>query len=84
MHFSKKSCHLSSAGPDIAPYGSHCSASNRVILNSFIPNVKNKDSENIKTGSVNTVFLTYIKSKRRTFEGIPDILRIIYLISGIL
>ena len=41
MHFSKKLCHLSSAGPEIAAFGSHCSVSfTPLILNWFVPNVK--------------------------------------------
>ena len=57
MHFSKRSCHLSSAGPGIVAFGRHCSANFRPILNWFIPKVKLKyeDSENVKRDHVNTV-----------------------------
>ena len=50
MHFSKKSGRLSSAGPEILVFGSHCSAKFQPILDCFAPNLKLKyeDSENIK------------------------------------
>ena len=57
MHFSKKSDRLSSAGPEIQAFVSHCSANFQPILNCFIPNFKLKyeESENIKADRVSTV-----------------------------
>ena len=57
MHFPKKSGHLSSAGPEILVFVSHCSANFQPILNCFETNFKLKyeDSENIKADRVNAV-----------------------------
>ena len=57
MHFSKKSGRLSTAGPEIQAFVSHCSANFQPILNCFIPNFKLKyeESENIKADRVSTV-----------------------------
>ena len=50
MNFLKKSGRLSSAGPEILAFVSHCSANFQPILDFFIPNFKLKyeDSGNIK------------------------------------
>ena len=46
---------LSSAGPEILAFGSHCSANFQPISDCFVPNIKlkYKDSENIKADGVN-------------------------------
>ena len=71
MHFSKKSCRLSSAGPDITALGSHYSANFRPIFNWFISKVdlKDEDSENIKAERVNTVVFNLHQINRGTFLG---------------
>ena len=58
MHFSKKSGRLSSEGPDVLAFGSHCLAKFQPILNCFIPKFKLKyeDSENIKTDCADSHF----------------------------
>ena len=75
MHFSKKSGRLSSAGPEILPFVSHCSANFQPILDCFIPNFKLRyeDSENVKAGSVNTVVLNLHQIKRQRFFGTPGV-----------
>ena len=69
VHFSKKSGCLSSAGPEILAFGSHCSANFQSILDYFIPKltIKYEDSENIKTGGVNTVGFNLHQIKQELF-----------------
>ena len=69
MHFSKKSGGLSSAGPKILAFGSHCSANFQMVLDCFIPNFKLKydNSGNIKADCINTVVFSLHQIKRRAF-----------------
>ena len=62
---------MSSGNPEIAAFGSHCSAKFRPVLNWFIPNIKLKseDSENLKTNCVNTVVFNLHRTKQRKFFG---------------
>ena len=72
--FSKKSGRLSLAGPEILAFGSHCSAKFEPILDYCIRNstLKYKDSENIKTNSVNTdVFNLHQIKQRNSCLGDP-------------
>ena len=57
MHFSKKSVRLSSEGPEILAFGSHCLVNFQAVLDCFISNFKLKyeESENIKADRVNAV-----------------------------
>ena len=66
MHFSKKSCRLSSAGPETAAFDSHCPVNFRPILSWFLPNGKLKygDSENLKTDLVNAVVFNLPKQNQ--------------------
>ena len=75
MHFSKKSGRLSSAGPEILAFVSHCSANSQLILDCFIPNfqLKYDDSDNTKADRVNTVVFNLHQIKRRAFFGTPGI-----------
>ena len=75
MHSSKKSGRLSSAGPEILDFGSHCSTTQfKMILYSFIPNFKLKyeDSENIKTDHEDTVVFSLHQIKQRIFFETPS------------
>ena len=77
MHFSKKnSGRLSSNGPEILAFGSHCLANLQPILDCLMPNFKLKyeDSENVKTGSVNKVAFNLYQIKQRVFLGHPVVL----------
>ena len=76
MHFSKKSGRLSSAGPEIQAFVSHCSVNFQPILDCFIPDVKFKyeDSENVNTDHVNTVVFNLHQIQRRSFFGTPGII----------
>ena len=58
---------LSSAGPEILAFGSHCSAKFLPILECFTPNFKLKyeDSENIKTDRLNAVVFNLHQNKQR-------------------
>ena len=69
MHFPKKSCWLTSAGPEILGFVSHCSANFQPILGCFVPNfnLKYEDSEHIKTDLVNTVLFNLHRIKRQVF-----------------
>ena len=69
----EKSGSLSSTEPESLDFSSHCSVNFQPIFNCFIPNVKLKyeKSENVKTGRVNTVVSTHIKSNKGTFFGTP-------------
>ena len=69
FNFSKKSSCLSSTGPEILAFGSHCSANIQPILNCFIPNLKLKyqDSENMIMDCVNTVVFNSHQIKERNF-----------------
>ena len=69
MHFPKKSGRLSSAGPQILDFVSHCSANFQPILDCSIPNLKYEDSENVKADRVNTVVFNLIKSNVGHFFG---------------
>ena len=57
VHFSKKLGRLSSVGPEILAFVSHCSANFKPIMDCFIPNFKLKyeDPDNRKADHVNTV-----------------------------
>ena len=63
----------SSAGAKILAFGSHCLANFRLILDSFIPNLKLKyeDSENIKADLVSIVVFNLHQIKRWAFWGHP-------------
>ena len=67
VRFLKKSGRLSSASPEILYFGSYCSANFQPILHCFIPDFKLKygDSENTKTGRVNTVIFNLHQIKQR-------------------
>ena len=69
--FRKKSRHLSSVGPKILAFGSHCSAKFQSIFDCAIRNfkLKHEDSENIKTYRVNTVIFKLHQIKQRNFLG---------------
>ena len=75
--FSKKSGWLSSAGPEIQAYVSHCSANFQPILDCFIPNFKLKyeNSENVKADLVNTDFIRFQLTSNQTSDifGTPSI-----------
>ena len=66
VHFSKK-LGLSSAGPEILAFVSHCSTNFQQILDRFIMNFKLKyeDSENITADGVNTVVFNLHQIKRQ-------------------
>ena len=77
MHFSeKKSGRLSSAGPEILAFGSHCSAKFQPIFDFFIPNFKLR-YENLenkkKTNRLDTVVFNLRQIKQRNL-GHPVIL----------
>ena len=69
MHFSKKSGRLSSAGPEIQAFVSHCLANVQPILDCSVSNfmLKYDDSENVKADRVNTVVVSLHQIKRRAF-----------------
>ena len=69
MHFPEKSGRLSSVGPEILVFSSHCSANFQPILDCFMPNVKYEDSENIKTDRVTTVVFNLNQIKQKNFFG---------------
>ena len=74
MHFSKKSDCLSSAGPEILAFISHCTANFLQILDCFISNFKLKyeDSENTKADCVNVVrFQLTSNQTSGVFSGTP-------------
>ena len=66
----EKSGRLSSAGPEILAFGSHCSAKFQPILDCFIPNFKLKyeDSENININYVDTVVFNLHQIKQRNLS----------------
>ena len=76
VHFSKNLGRLSSAGPDILAFGSHCLANSQPIVDCVIPKFKLKyeDSENIDTDHVHTVFSNLHQIKQRNFFGSPGTL----------
>ena len=76
VHFSEKAGRLSSGGPEIFAFGSHCSANFRPNLNCFIPNykLKYKDSENITTDRATAVVFKPHQIKKRNFFGTPSII----------
>ena len=63
IYFTKELGRLSSAGPEILVFVSHCSANFQPIFDCFIPNLnlKYEDSENIKADCIQSLS-TYIKS----------------------
>ena len=71
MHFlkKKKTVRLSSAGPEILAFVSHCSVNFQPILDCFIPKFKLKygNLENIKADCVHTVVLNLLHIKRQAF-----------------
>ena len=69
--FRKKSGRLSSRGPEILIFGTHCSANFQPILDCFIPKFKLEydDVENIKTYCVNTVVFNLHQIKQSKFFG---------------
>ena len=69
VHFSKKLGCLSSVGPDVLAFVSHCSANFQPILDCFIPNLKLKyeDPENMKADRVDTVVFNLRQIKSRVF-----------------
>ena len=69
LHFSRKSCCLSSGGPEIAGFHSHYSANFPPTLSWFISNVKLKyeDSDDIKTDRENTLIFNLHDKNRGTF-----------------
>ena len=70
VHFSKRSGRLSSAGSEILPFGSHCSANFQPILDCFILKFKLEYDvlENVKTDRVtNAVVLNLNQIKRLNF-----------------
>ena len=69
VYLSKKSGRLSSAGPEIQAFVSHCLANFYSILDCFTPNFKLKyqDLENAKADHVNTVAFNLHQIKRRAF-----------------
>ena len=69
IHFSKKSDRLSSVGPEILTFGSHCSANFQPILDRFIPKFKLEydNLENIKTDRLNTVIFNLHQIKQSKF-----------------
>ena len=69
MYFLKKSDRLSSTGPEITAFVSHCSANFQLILDYFIPNFKYEDSENMKADLVNTVVFNVHHIKHSAFLG---------------
>ena len=74
MQFFEKSGRLSLEGPEILPFGSHCSANFQPILRCFIPNLKlkYKDSENIKTNCSDAVVFNFHQIKEgNLFLGHP-------------
>ena len=75
-HFPKKSDRLSSTGPGILIFGSHCSANFQLILDCFIPKFKLEydDLENIKTDRVSTGVFSLHQVKRLKFFGTPGTL----------
>ena len=70
--FRKKSGRLSSAGPEIQAFVSHCSANLQPILDYFIANFKLKyeNSDNVKADRVNTVVFNLHQNKRRTLDTV--------------
>ena len=81
MHFSKKSGRLSSEGPDVLAFGSHCSAKFQPILNCFIPKFKLKyeDSENVKTDCADSHFqITSNQTEKVFFLGHQVLLYVVY------
>ena len=64
---------LSSVGPEILAFISHCSANFQPIMDCFIPKFKLKceDPDNTKADRVNTVVFNLHQIKRRTFFGTP-------------
>ena len=75
VHLSKKSSRLSSVGPEILAFVSHCSANFQPILDSFIPifKLKYEDSENIKADRVTTVVFN-LNQTSGVFLGHPVVL----------
>ena len=69
MYFSKRSDRLSSTGPEILAFGSHCSANFQPISNYFIPDfiLKYEDPENVKTGCLNTGVFNLHEIKEKSF-----------------
>ena len=69
MHLSKNLGDLSSAGPEILAFGSHCLAKFQPISNCCIPNfnLKYEDSDDMKTDRVDTVNFKLHKIKQRKF-----------------
>ena len=57
VHFSKKLGRLSSVGPEILAFVSHCLANFLAVMDCFIPSfkLKYKDPYNTKADRVNTV-----------------------------
>ena len=60
---------MSSAGPEILAFVSHCLANFQPILDCFIQNFKLKyeDSENVKADRINTVVSNSHQTNRRAF-----------------
>ena len=69
VHFSKRLGDLSSAGPEVLAFGSHCSAKFQLIFGCFTPNLKCKDSENIRTYCIDMIVSNHIKSNKESFFG---------------
>ena len=73
MYFSKKPDRLSSVGPEILAFGSHCLAKFQTILDCFIPHFKLKyeDSENMKANRIDVVIFKLHQIKQIKFFRTP-------------
>ena len=75
VHFSEKSCPLSTANPKILAFVTYCSANFQQISDFFMPNFKlmYEDSENIKADQVNTVVFNLHQSNQTSsvYFGTP-------------
>ena len=69
MHFSKTSGRLSTAGPEVLAFGSHCSAKIQPVSDCLKSNFKlqYEDSENIKPDCADTVLFKLHQIKQRNF-----------------
>ena len=73
VYYSKTPGRLSSVGPEILAFGSHCLAKFQTILDCFIPHFKLKyeDSENVKANRIDVVIFKLHQIKQRKFFGTP-------------